>query len=334
MKRILALLLVCVTCFLCSCDFNAFDEIVAKAEVATNERGKNSFVLPISKEYVELDEEYEKYLPYVTVELLRDAEEKINESAGDNEGSGFYIGIDKEGYLILQKEVIEMLPPEERNENVGCGDHKHRFYSERISTQALEYVDPNDPANWKDGFTIETFSKKILRESSPPLHEIEVADGEIPPKDALRRANEDVEGTETMFDLSRRTDAIVSVYKIGSDTANVIVMTPETMFVFSTERVTEIEHVAYAAHRAKIMSVSVISNEEYKRCRAVYDQLLKIEGATDTNIDPSATKLISFMSPDGVVSFTPETITSLLSYDALQVFNEVYRRYGIDHLAR
>ena len=77
-----------------------------------------------------------------------------------------------------------------------------------------------------------------------------------------------------------------------------------------------------------------ISNEEYKRCRAVYDQLLKIEGATDTNIDPSATKLISFMSPDGVVSFTPETITSLLSYDALLVFNEVYRRYGIDHLAR
>ena len=64
-----------------------------------------------------------------------EAEKKINEKS-DDAGGMFYLEVDSEGYLLLKKEVIKMLPEDQRNENAGCGDHKHMFYSERISTQA------------------------------------------------------------------------------------------------------------------------------------------------------------------------------------------------------
>lgn len=140
MKRILALFLVCITCFLCSCDFNAFDEIVAESqpETETNEKGNTYLIMPISRKKVKLDEEYKEYLPYINYDLLRVAEEKIDGECGDNQNSGFYLGIDKEGYLILQKEVIVPIPEDQRTWGSGCYDHKHKFYQERISTRAIE----------------------------------------------------------------------------------------------------------------------------------------------------------------------------------------------------
>ena len=140
MKRILALFLVCVTCFLCSCDFNAFDEIVAESqpETETNEKGNTYLIMPISRKKVKLDEEYKEYLPYINYDLLRAAEEKIDGECGDNQNSGFYLGIDKEGYLAIEKEVIVSIPEDQRTWGSGCYDHKHLFYNERISTQAIE----------------------------------------------------------------------------------------------------------------------------------------------------------------------------------------------------
>lgn len=140
MRRILALLLVCVTCFLCACDFEAFDEIVAESqpETETNEKGNTYLIMPISRKKVKLDEEYKEYLPYISYDLLRAAEEKINESAGDNEESGFYFAIDQEGYLSIVKEVIVPIPEDQRTWGSGCYDHKHKFYRERISTRAIE----------------------------------------------------------------------------------------------------------------------------------------------------------------------------------------------------
>ena len=139
MKRILALLLVCVTCFLCACDFEAFDEIVAESqpETETNEKGNTYLIMPISRKKVSLDW-YKEYLPYISYDLLKDAEEKINESAGDNEESGFYFAIDQEGYLSIVKEVIVPIPEDQRTWGSGCYDHKHKFYRERISTRAIE----------------------------------------------------------------------------------------------------------------------------------------------------------------------------------------------------
>ena len=138
MRRILALLLVCVTCFLCACDFNAFDAIVANPEIETNEKGNTYLIMPISRKKVKLDEEYKEYLPYISYDLLRDAEEKIDGECGDNQNSGFYLGIDKEGYLAIEKEVIVSIPEDQRTWGSGCYDHKHLFYRGRISTRAIE----------------------------------------------------------------------------------------------------------------------------------------------------------------------------------------------------
>ena len=140
MRRILALLLVCVTCFLCACDFNAFDEIVAESqpETETNEKGNTYLIMPISRKKVNLDEEYKEYLPYISYDLLRDAEEKIDGECGDNQNSGFYLAIDQEGYLSIVKEVIVSIPEDQRTWGSGCYDHKHMFYRERISTRAIE----------------------------------------------------------------------------------------------------------------------------------------------------------------------------------------------------
>ena len=113
MRRILALLLVCVTCFLCACDLEAVNEIVEESEpepeTETNEKGNTYLIMPISRKKVKLDEEYKEYLPYISYDLLRDAEEKIDGECGDNQNSGFYLGIDKEGYLAIEKEypVVE-----------------------------------------------------------------------------------------------------------------------------------------------------------------------------------------------------------------------------------
>ena len=140
MRRILALLLVCVTCFLCACDFNAFDEIVAESqpETETNEKGNTYLIMPISRKKVALDEWYKEYLPYISYDLLRDAEEKIDGECGDNQNSGFYLAIDQEGYLSIVKEVIVPIPEDQRTWGSGCYDHKHKFYRERISTRAIE----------------------------------------------------------------------------------------------------------------------------------------------------------------------------------------------------
>ena len=141
MRRILALLLVCVTCFLCSCDLEAVNEIVEESEpepeTETNEKGNTYLIMPISRKKVSLDW-YKEYLPYISYDLLRAAEEKINESAGDNEGSGFSLAIDQEGYLSIVKEVIVPIPEDQRTWGSGCYDHKHKFYRERISTRAIE----------------------------------------------------------------------------------------------------------------------------------------------------------------------------------------------------
>ena len=142
MRRILALLLVCVTCFLCACDLEAVNEIVEESEpepeTETNEKGNTYLIMPISRKKVKLDEEYKEYLPYISYDLLRDAEEKIDGECGDNQNSGFYLGIDKEGYLAIEKEVIVSIPEDQRTWGSGCYDHKHLFYHGRISTRAIE----------------------------------------------------------------------------------------------------------------------------------------------------------------------------------------------------
>ena len=140
MKKILALLLVLLTFLICSCDVSVLDEVGANAgensekitneitnvvtdeivehddevKLQLNDKGREVIVIPESNTEVNFDEKYKKYLPYMTNALLVEAEKKINEKS-DDAGGMFYLEVDSEGYLLLKKEVIKMLPEDQRN---------------------------------------------------------------------------------------------------------------------------------------------------------------------------------------------------------------------------
>ncbi len=99
----------------------------------------NSIVLPVSGKILEVDEKYRKYIPYISDELLSAAETKISEATSkyDN-NSGFYFSVDDEGYLCLNVEAIRDIPKEEQNEAVGCIDHEHLFFCERITSKGID----------------------------------------------------------------------------------------------------------------------------------------------------------------------------------------------------
>lgn len=87
--------------------------------------------------------EYSRYLPYVTEESVRDAEEALDKSLAEyDRSSGYYISFDSDGYLCLCAEVIVDIEPPSSDEDGelvgGCGiDHEHIFFSERISSKAF-----------------------------------------------------------------------------------------------------------------------------------------------------------------------------------------------------
>ena len=76
---------------------------------------------------------YAQYLPYVTPEMITDAEEDLaRQSAAYPEGGPIYMTIDQEGYLCLQMEVIHEYEPTTPGTS-GCGiDHDHLFFTARI----------------------------------------------------------------------------------------------------------------------------------------------------------------------------------------------------------
>ena len=87
--------------------------------------------------------EYSRYLPYISEESIKEAEDKLKKSLEKhNRNSGFYISIDNEGYLCLSAEVIVEYEVSDTDGDGfiegGCGiDHEHIFYSERISSKAF-----------------------------------------------------------------------------------------------------------------------------------------------------------------------------------------------------
>ena len=67
---------------------------------------------------------YSVYLHYATEEKIREAEDKLTQQLEKYDThSGFYLQIDDDGYLCLVAEVI--VEP-------AFGDHKHKFFNERI----------------------------------------------------------------------------------------------------------------------------------------------------------------------------------------------------------
>ncbi len=92
-------------------------------------------VMPISQQKVWIRDKQKKYINNIDVDLLRTAEEKLNNELSQyGRAHGFYLSIDNEGYICLETEVIVELETNASQSERGCNiDHQHKFYRERIS---------------------------------------------------------------------------------------------------------------------------------------------------------------------------------------------------------
>lgn len=167
MKRILAITLTLVMllaaltgCMASKNPLGSEGEQPKQAQCLSEEDRVYKLTLPKSKEVIELYEEQVRFVPYITDELVETAENKINEAVSAySNSSDFYLQIN-DGHLCLVVEVIKQLNPPSSQEtegeiiDCGCGiDHEHLFFSERISTQALEIGSSENPQKFKLSIT-------------------------------------------------------------------------------------------------------------------------------------------------------------------------------------
>lgn len=104
------------------------------ASCLTHRDDAYTLTLPQSGKMIELTAEQARFVPYIADALVEAAENKImRDITGHSDHSGFYLQI-TDDYLCLVSEVIEYFDgPDE------CGiNHRHLFYEERISTQAVK----------------------------------------------------------------------------------------------------------------------------------------------------------------------------------------------------
>ena len=111
------------------------------ASCVSDEDGTYYLILPQSKDKIKIRDEQRMFVPYISDSLVETAEKKIADdiSKYDN-NSGFYLQVTEE-YLCLTVEVIKQL--DEPDESVGCIDHEHLFFSERI-TLCPVYTESNE----------------------------------------------------------------------------------------------------------------------------------------------------------------------------------------------
>lgn len=97
----------------------------------SNEQGTYVLTLPRSGEKIKLRDDQNVFVPYITDALVVAAENKITDDIAEySNSSGFYLQVDGDD-LYLYQEVIQYL--DEPKENVGCFDHEHLFFNERIA---------------------------------------------------------------------------------------------------------------------------------------------------------------------------------------------------------
>lgn len=93
-------------------------------------------ILPVSKEKVGATE-CENLLSTIAPDMLKAAEEKVNQQVAQYEDDSKFYLYAEDGHLYLCKEVIvelEYSVPESGECVLGCGiDHDHLFFKERIS---------------------------------------------------------------------------------------------------------------------------------------------------------------------------------------------------------
>lgn len=135
---------------------------VIKNELAScisEEDGAYILTLPKSKQRITLEDKQRLFVPYITDPLVEAAENKITDDVSKySRHSGFYLQV-TDDYLCLTVEVIKQL--DEPDENVGCMDHEHLFFSERITLCPVYTQSDTHPDNTNDNKVLSYLSRYL-----------------------------------------------------------------------------------------------------------------------------------------------------------------------------
>ena len=112
-----------------------------QSEYFVEEDGEQYLLLPISGTKVLIYDGHKQYIEKIDMDLVKTAEEKLSAQIPQDESEPFFYLQMKEGDMYLCVEIIVDIDPPETVTmedgtviSSGCGiDHKHVFYSERIS---------------------------------------------------------------------------------------------------------------------------------------------------------------------------------------------------------
>ena len=139
MKRKSVVFLTAVLIFLAGCVASGIpseSEYVQTgiSKYITEENGKYTLTLPESQATIKLRDNEDNFVDYISDALVEAAEQKIlQDTVKYSDSPCFYLKTGDDGELYLAAEVIYYL--DEPDENVGCYDHEHLFFSERISNR-------------------------------------------------------------------------------------------------------------------------------------------------------------------------------------------------------
>lgn len=143
MKRLLVILIVAalaVAAFSGCSFFQKTEMNTTSPNVLIHSDGTYTIYLPACDQEVSVHQSEEAFLPYVSDELIRQADLALSHILADHpdDDHGIYLSCDQDGYLCLCAEIIVYFEPEVEGMK-GCGfDHDHVFYRERISTQPVK----------------------------------------------------------------------------------------------------------------------------------------------------------------------------------------------------
>lgn len=139
MKRKSVVFLTAVLIFLAGCVASGIpseSEYVQTgiSKYITEENGEYTLTLPESQATIKLRDNEDNFVNYISDMLVEAAEQKIlQDTVKYSDSPCFYLKTGDDGELYLAAEVIYYL--DEPDENVGCYDHEHLFFSERISNR-------------------------------------------------------------------------------------------------------------------------------------------------------------------------------------------------------
>lgn len=139
MKRKSVVFLTAVLIFLAGCVASGIpseSEYVQTgiSKYITEENGEYTLTLPESQATIKLRDNEDNFVDYISDALVEAAEQKILQDAAKySDSPRFYLETGDDGELYLAAEIIYYL--DEPDENVGCYDHEHLFFSERISNR-------------------------------------------------------------------------------------------------------------------------------------------------------------------------------------------------------